>query len=262
MAAMALLDRDGVYGSPRFHLAAKKISIRAHIGAEVTSADGWRYPVAGRIARGIPESLPLDHAHEIARAKKAKAMFLPEEIAEERDGPDLPDGRRGRTAGACAGAREESKAATACVEQLCELFGRENVYVELQRHFCREEEARNQAALEIARKLQLPLLATNGVCYAQPQQREAAGRLHLHPPSPHAGIRRAPAGAQFRAPFEIARGNGALVFRSSRSHRQHARSFLAPAIHLERSGLRISEISGSGWRIANAFSARAHAGKA
>ena len=42
----------------------------------------------------------------------------------------------------------------------------------MQRHFCREEEARNQAALEIARKLNLPLLATNGVCYAQPPQRE------------------------------------------------------------------------------------------
>src|SRR5208337_1262061 len=36
MPAMALLDRDGVYGSPRFHLAAKKAGIKAHIGAEIT----------------------------------------------------------------------------------------------------------------------------------------------------------------------------------------------------------------------------------
>ena len=35
MSALALLDRDGIYGSPRFHLAAKKIGIKAHIGAEV-----------------------------------------------------------------------------------------------------------------------------------------------------------------------------------------------------------------------------------
>ena len=68
--------------------------------------------------------------------------------------------------------KAESSAAIECVEQLCELFGRHNVYVELQRHFCREEEARNQAAVEIARKLNLPLLATNGVCHAQPAQRE------------------------------------------------------------------------------------------
>ena len=38
MPAMASLDRDGVYGSPRFHLAAKKAEIKAHIGAEVTCA--------------------------------------------------------------------------------------------------------------------------------------------------------------------------------------------------------------------------------
>src|ERR1700680_48836 len=36
MPAMALLDTDGVYGAPRFHLAAKKIGIKAHIGADVT----------------------------------------------------------------------------------------------------------------------------------------------------------------------------------------------------------------------------------
>src|SRR5437016_13835408 len=35
MPAMALLDRDGVYGAPRFHMAAKKTKIKAHIGAEI-----------------------------------------------------------------------------------------------------------------------------------------------------------------------------------------------------------------------------------
>src|ERR1700675_3299848 len=34
--AMALLDTDGIYGAPRFHLVAKKIGLKAHIGAEVT----------------------------------------------------------------------------------------------------------------------------------------------------------------------------------------------------------------------------------
>src|SRR5437762_12482536 len=36
MPAMALLDRDGLYGAPRFYMAAKKAEIKAHIGAEVT----------------------------------------------------------------------------------------------------------------------------------------------------------------------------------------------------------------------------------
>ncbi len=37
MPAMALLDTDGVYGAPRFHLAASKAKIKAHIGAEVSA---------------------------------------------------------------------------------------------------------------------------------------------------------------------------------------------------------------------------------
>src|SRR5262249_2703527 len=37
MPAMALLDRNGFYGSPRFHLAAKKNNVRALIGAEITA---------------------------------------------------------------------------------------------------------------------------------------------------------------------------------------------------------------------------------
>ncbi|MGZ8843883.1 MAG: PHP domain-containing protein, partial [Pyrinomonadaceae bacterium] len=36
MPAMALLDNDGVYGAARFHLAAQKVGIKAHIGAEIT----------------------------------------------------------------------------------------------------------------------------------------------------------------------------------------------------------------------------------
>src|SRR5688572_27055252 len=35
MPAMALLDRNGVYGSPRFHLSGRKNGIKAHIGAEI-----------------------------------------------------------------------------------------------------------------------------------------------------------------------------------------------------------------------------------
>src|SRR6266478_2444578 len=37
MPAMGLLDRDGIYGAPRFYMAAQKAGIKAHLGAEVTS---------------------------------------------------------------------------------------------------------------------------------------------------------------------------------------------------------------------------------
>ena len=58
------------------------------------------------------------------------------------------------------------------VERLVNLFGPQNVYVELQRHFDRTEEHRNQAAVRIARALKLPLVATNGVNYATAYERE------------------------------------------------------------------------------------------
>src|SRR5260370_42579323 len=46
MPAMALLDNDGVYGAARFHLTAKKLEIKAHIGAEIT-VSGLRSQVSG-----------------------------------------------------------------------------------------------------------------------------------------------------------------------------------------------------------------------
>jgi error-prone DNA polymerase len=57
MPAMALLDRDGVYGSPRFHLAAKKNGIKAHIGAEIT-VSSFGFQVSSSKNRQVV-SLPL-----------------------------------------------------------------------------------------------------------------------------------------------------------------------------------------------------------
>src|SRR5258708_30070725 len=51
MPAIALVDRDGVYGSPRFHMAAKSVGIRAHVGAEI-SVEGF-----GNRA-GLPSWMP------------------------------------------------------------------------------------------------------------------------------------------------------------------------------------------------------------
>ena len=70
--AMALLDRDGVYGAPRFHMAAKMTGMRAHIGSEITCTNGKRYPLAMRKPRGLPEPVPPGHAHEIARKKRRR----------------------------------------------------------------------------------------------------------------------------------------------------------------------------------------------
>src|SRR5277367_1524764 len=170
MGAMAVLDRDGVYGAPRFYLATKKASIKAHIGSEVTSPEGWRYPllVASRV--GYQNLCRLITQMKL-RARKGEGSVSSGEIGEKAGGLIcLTGGDEGPLAHALA--QGGLARGTKCVQQLCDLFGRENVYVELQRHLCREEEARNQAAVAIARKLKLPLLATNGVSHALPGQRE------------------------------------------------------------------------------------------
>src|SRR5258706_323255 len=104
------------------------------------------------------------------RAPKGKGNISIQEVAERTGGLIcLTGGAEGPLAHALTQGGIEN--GIACVRQLCDLFGRKNVYIELQRHLSREEEARNQAAVHIAQKLDLPLLATNGVCYALPRRR-------------------------------------------------------------------------------------------
>ena len=79
--AMALVDRDGFYGSPRFHLAAKKSGIRAHIGAEITCTDGFQYPLLVENRTGYQNLCRLVTRMKL-RAKKGEGAATPEELAE------------------------------------------------------------------------------------------------------------------------------------------------------------------------------------
>jgi error-prone DNA polymerase len=186
MPAMALLDRDGVYGSPRFHMAAKRAKIKAHIGVEVTcklipdsncsltrsSDDPMKFclPLLVASRHGYQNLCRMITAMKLRAAKGEGAVCEPELQEHSAGLICLTGGDDGPLAMALSrGGTEEARSA---VERLTYIFGRNNVYVELQRHFHRAQEARNRAAIEIARSLHLPLLATNGVCYATPRQRE------------------------------------------------------------------------------------------
>ena len=57
------------------------------------------------------------------------------------------------------------------IDPLVGLFGRSNVYVELQRHLLRDEEVDNRALLDLARTFHVPVVATNGVRFADPVER-------------------------------------------------------------------------------------------
>jgi error-prone DNA polymerase len=64
-----------------------------------------------------------------------------------------------------------------CIDNLLDIYGKGNVYAELQRHYSRDEEARNQTVMDIAAARGLPLLATNGVRHAAPVERELLDAL-------------------------------------------------------------------------------------
>lgn len=189
MSAIALLDRDGVYGAPRFHMAAKRAGVRAHIGAEVsvleaglqTNTPPWvespfaswpvRYALLVENREGYQNLCRLIARYKLRERSKGEGRATLEEIQQYSNGLIcLTGGQEGPLAAALA--RGGYEAARAEVERLVHLFGPTNVYVELQRHFDRAEETRNQSAVRIARSLGLPLLATNGVRYARPEDRE------------------------------------------------------------------------------------------
>ena len=212
LPAMALLDRDGVYGSARFHLAAQKLKLKAHIGAEITTSGQWTVncgqgsfrppttvhcPLVVRDRTGYQNLCRLITRMKMRGPKNCDPTIIGASKADLREYAQGLICLTGDERGPLATALREgsSDAARDCVEALVDIYGRENVYVELQRHFDREEEARNQVATSIARELKLPLLATNGVAYAVPERRQvldvltcvrhhttldAAGRLLAH----------------------------------------------------------------------------------
>ncbi len=205
LPAMALLDRDGVYGAPRFFLAARKLGLNAHIGAEISSLLPCRNPEqAGELPR---LSLLCDsragyqNLCRLITRIKLRAPKYPKYVP-QRKMPHIPQYEiaddailqsqatasladlaahaagliclTGGDEGPLAHALESggSRKGRKILDQLIAIYGRANVYVELQRHYNRAQEARNQAAIELAHSLRLPLLATQGAQYAKPEERQ------------------------------------------------------------------------------------------
>ena len=189
MPAMALLDRNGFYGSARFHKIAAENSIRAHVGAEVAvSSFGqrlnppvWlphqhlseppRLPLLCETREGYQNLCQLITRFKMRETTKQEGAAMFADLEEYATGlVCLTGGDEGPLAAALT--RGGEAAGCEVVERLVRIFGPKNVYVELQRHREREEEARSQAAVRIARSLHLPVIATNGVRYATRYDRE------------------------------------------------------------------------------------------
>lgn len=191
MPAMALMDRNGFYGSARFHKIASENKITAHVGAEVAVtgfgnrltppiwlphqhlSEPVRLPLLCETREGYQNLCQLITRFKMREATKQEGSAELADIEEFSRGlVCLTGGDEGPLAAALM--RGGEAAGREVIERLVRVFGPKNVYVELQRHRERAEEWRNQAAIRIAESLRLPVLATNGVRYATKYDREIA----------------------------------------------------------------------------------------
>ncbi|WP_438483548.1 DNA polymerase III subunit alpha [Oleiharenicola lentus] len=199
LSAIALLDRDGVSGAPELYDATRENRTRALVGAEITMEDGSVVPLLAASQRGyqnlcqliteakLTERPPLLQASEKEPAldpyeRKRPCFATWRELADYSEGLVALTGdeegsvrRAWRTAG-------KDSAATA-LQKLSHIFGRERLFVELQRQNLRGEEREIQFLRDLAEANGLPILATGGVNYAVPLAREVADiftclRLH------------------------------------------------------------------------------------
>ncbi len=187
LAALALTDRDGLYGHVRFGKAARSVKLDAIVGAELTLE--LEPPVNGR-GRGrekgprpsheVPTHSPrlvLLVADSDGYANLAALISMAQLRGRKRDARLRLEDLAGKTGGlvALSGWRNglperallagDTAAATTAGAHLRDLFGGA-FYLELQHHARAEDGALALASMELGARLGIPYVATNGVAYA------------------------------------------------------------------------------------------------
>ncbi len=187
--SIALADRNGVYGSARFHTMAKKTGVRAMVGAEIAvSTCGHQLTPPEWLPHQFPPEPPrltllcasqtgyqnlcqLITRFKMREPSKAEGAATLQDLEEFAQGLIcLTGGEEGPLAASLSGEKQEDTRKLA--SRLSSIYGHSHVFIELQRHGLREEELRNQALLNLASSLNLPVIATNGVRYAVEKDRE------------------------------------------------------------------------------------------
>ena len=170
LPGVALQDRDGFYGSVRFHQRAEENGFRAFVGTELTMADETVLPVLiqtreayRRVSRLLTKT-QLRAAKGECRIEWAELEEINEGIAVltgDAEGP-LEVGWR----------RDGHRGMAEAMKQLKQFLPERMLWMEVQRHAIRGEESLVRAKRDLAEAERLPLLATNGVSYALPQNRQ------------------------------------------------------------------------------------------
>jgi len=179
VGSIALCDRDGVYGVPRFHAKGQEHNIKALVGAELTLEGGYVLPVLVRNRTGYQNLCRLITEAKL-RGSKTESFVHWDEL------PKYHEGLLALTGDEEGPLRNmDDEQSPHRLDQLIAAFGPENVFVEIQRHLQRGEEIRNSLLIDLARSRKLPLVATNGVLYTSPSARSVLDvftciRHHTH----------------------------------------------------------------------------------
>jgi error-prone DNA polymerase len=164
LSGVALTDRDGLYGSVRFAAHAKEHNLAKIVGSELTFEDGTRIVLLVEDARGYAHLCELISVAQL-RGSKGDARLRLDDLQARAEGLiALSGGLCGRVERALA--RDGREAAAREAERLRSIFG-ERFYIELQHHLTPEDPQRNRLLVQLARELQIPYVATNGVAYAR-----------------------------------------------------------------------------------------------
>ena len=194
-------------------------------------------PAARPQPQRLRQPLPPGHPHETARAQGRRRRHVRGNRRVRRR-PDLPHARSLRAPGLRLRPR--------------------NVYVELQRHLDRDEEARNQALVERARRLGLGIVATNGPWYAAPRQREVLDVLTCvrhHTTLAEAGrLLAANSERHVKSPAEMAR----LFADLPEAIANTTEISRPPGVHPRRPRLRVPALPRSAGRDHDVLPAQAH----
>ena len=185
--ALAMGDRDGLYGAPRFYHRAERAGIRAIVGAELTldlssaGALSSRNPDDERIYVLVPDRERYRNLCRMITASKMRPLN-PAEIeqglapkypakGESRITPDDLERYGAGLICLAGGARSPlARALTrgddprALCDRLGAIFGRGNFYIDLGRHLDPAEERLNRRLAALAQACGVPLVATNDVC--------------------------------------------------------------------------------------------------